>query len=130
MSSKYSRQDAIIALTPAADMTGLEGSHCTFTGDTATLGASTTVISTGIILEGAKTTTKASIGIIGALAGPVRVLLGGTVAKGDGLVQKSDGTWITDPGTGTNRVRSFIALEAGVATQLIEAANQTPAYLT
>lgn len=129
MSSKYTRGAAIIALTPATDLTGKEGYGCTIAGDTATIGASATVINTGIILEGGATTDKISVGIIGALGAPVRVALGGTVTKGDALIQKNDGTWITDPATG-NRVKSFIALESGVATQLIEAANLTPVSLT
>jgi len=129
MSSKYTRASAIIPLTPAADLTGKEGYGVTFAGDVATLGASATTINTGVILEGANITAKSAIGIIGALAGPVRVALGGTVAKGDALIQKNDGTWLTDPGTGA-RVKSWIALEAGVAGQLIEAANLTPVSLT
>lgn len=129
MSSKYTRSSAIIALTPAASMVDKEGYGCTFSGDTATISSSATVVCTGIILEGAATTGKATIGIIGALAGPVRVCLGGTVTKGAALVQHTDGTWITDPASGA-RVKSFIALESGVSGQLIEAANLTPVTLS
>jgi hypothetical protein len=129
MSSKYTRASAIIALTPAATMVDKEGYGCTFTSDTATISSSGTVICTGIILEGAATTGKASIGIIGALSGPVRVCLGGAVTKGAALVQHTDGTWITDPTSGA-RVKSWIALETGVAGQLIEAANLTPVTLS
>lgn len=129
MSSKYTRGNAIIALTPAATMVDKEGYGCTISGDTATIGASATVICTGIILEGAATTGKASVGIIGALAAPVRVCLGGTVTKGAALVQHTDGSWITDPATGA-RVKSWIALESGVSGQLIEAANLTPVTLS
>lgn len=129
MSSKYTRSAAIIALTPAATMVDKEGYGCTISGDTATIGASATVINTGIILEGAATSGKASIGIIGALGGPVRVMLSGTVTKGAALVQAADGSWVTDPASGA-RVKSFIALESGVAGQLIEAANLTPVTLS
>lgn len=129
MSSKYTRGNAIIALTPAATMVDKEGYGCTISGDTATIGASATVICTGIILEGAATTGKASVGIIGALGGPVRVKLGGAVTKGAALVQHTDGSWITDPGSGA-RVKSWIALESGASGQLIEAANLTPVTLS
>jgi hypothetical protein len=129
MSSLYSRTSAILALTPAATMVGKEGYGCTFSGDTATISSSASTICTGLILEGAATTGKASIGIIGALGGPVRVCLGGTVTKGAALVQHTDGTWITDPGSGA-RVKSFICLESGVAGQLVEAANLSPITLS
>jgi hypothetical protein len=133
MSSKYTRQSAIVAATPAATMVDKEGYGVTLSSVsgvlTATIGASATVIATGIILEGAATTGKASIGIIGALAGPVRVKLGGAVSAGAALCQHTDGSWVTDPASG-GRVKSFIALEDGASGQLIEAANLTPVSLS
>ena len=132
MSSKYTRSSAIVAATPAASLVGKEGYGVTLSSVatvlTATISASATVVCKGIVLEGALTTGKASIGIIGALAGPVRVVLGGAVSAGDALCQNNDGTWITDAGAGA-RVKSFIALEDGVAGQSIEAANLTPVTL-
>ena len=133
MSSLYSRGNAIVAATPAADQSGKEGYGVTLSSVggvlTATLGASATVIAKGIILEGAATTGKSSIGIIGALGAPVRVKLSGAVSAGDALIQAADGTWVADTGSG-GRVKSFIALEDGVSGQLVDAANLTPVSLS
>jgi len=122
------RDDAVIRLTPAADYTEKEGYGVTIAGDVATLGASATVINRGIILEGGTVDQEISVGILGALKGTCFVKLGGAVTKGDALIQKNDGTWVTDTGAGA-RVLSLTALETGVANDLIEAAPLTPVTL-
>jgi hypothetical protein len=131
MSSAYfSRDNAVLPFTPAADYSDKVGQSVTLSGVTATLSASATTVARGIILDGGvDADSQISVGIISALGAPVRVKLGGTVAAGAMLVQHTDGTYITDPGSGA-RVQSFLALEAGVAGELIEAAPQTPLTLS
>ena len=122
------KTNAILRLTPATDCSDKEGYGVTIAGDVATLGASATVINRGIILEGGTVAQGISVGILGAMAGTAHVKLSGAVTKGDKLQQAADGTWVTDTGAGA-RVCSLIALETGIAGDLIEAAPQTPVTL-
>lgn len=130
--SLMSRKEAIISLTPAADYTGKRGYLVGHDGTTATVSSSATVRAKGIILEGNRTaagyaTEKVTVGLLGALAGTCPVKLGGTVASGDFVQQHTDGTVITDAGTGA-RVIVGQVLEAGVANDLVEMAPCTPHY--
>lgn len=133
MSALYSRGNPVVAATPAADQRNKEGYGVTLSSVsgvlTATVSSSATTITPGIILEGANTTGKSSIGILGTLPAPVRVKLSGAVSAGAALCQAADGTWITDAGSGA-RVKSFIALEDGVSGDLIEASPLTPITLS
>jgi hypothetical protein len=122
------RTQSTLRLTPAADYTEKVGYGVTISGEVATLGASATVQNRGIILEGGTVAQEITVGILGAIAGHVEAKLGGTVAKGDLLIQKNDGTWVTDTGSGA-RVSALVALEAGVSGDLIEAAPLTPITL-
>jgi len=106
-----------------------EGYLVNLAGETATISSSATVVAKGVILEGALTTAKSSIGILGALAGPVRLKASGVIAKGAAVQQAADGTILTDATTGA-RVLVGIALEAAVADQLIEVATFTPTTLS
>lgn len=124
------RQDAVIALTPAADYSAKKGYLVDIAGDTATASTSGTVPAKGVILEGNETTAgyateKVSVGILGACLGTVQMRLGGAVTKGAQVTQHTDGTVITDAGSGA-RVGVGIALETGVAGENIEVAPITP----
>ena len=123
------KTNAILRLTPATDCSAKEGYGVTISGDTATLGASATVINRGIILEGGTVAQGVSVGILGAMAGTCHVKLSGVVTKGDKLQQHTDGSYITDAGGGA-RVCALIALESGVSGDLIEAAPLTPVTLS
>jgi hypothetical protein len=120
------RDNAIIACTPAADYTGMEGYFvkATGTGDTVTLCTGVTDSPLGVITEGADTTGKVSVAILGGgLAGTVKVKLSGTpgnVVFGSLLeLHTTDGTVaLADGGSETVVAR---ALEAGAANELIEA---------
>ena len=114
MSALYLRETAVIALTAAADYSAGRGKSVTISGDTATLSASATTQARGIILEGATSGNQVTVAILGAGGGTVPAKLSGTVTKGDKLQQHTDGTWITDAGTGS-RVVSLLALESGVS---------------
>lgn len=123
------RDNALINLTPATDCTEKEGYGVTISGDTATLGASATTVAPGIIVEGGTVAQGVSVAILGAFKGTINAKLSGSVTKGARLQQHTDGSWVTDAGTG-GRVVSLIALESGVSGDLIEAAPITPVSLS
>lgn len=127
------RDAAIIPFTPAADYSGKKGYLVTLSGNTATVSASATVRARGVILEPNRgddyTTEEVMVGILGALPGTVPMKLSGTVTKGDALQQHTDGTVITDAGSGS-RVIVGIALESGVSGDIIEVAPQSPLPLS
>ena len=129
MSALYLRETAVIALTAAADYSAGRGKSVTISGDTATLSASATTQARGIILEGATSGNQVTVAILGAGGGTVPAKLSGTVTKGDKLQQHTDGTWITDGGTGS-RVVSCVALVSGVSGDIIQAAMLTPISLS
>lgn len=129
MSSLYSRGNAILPFTPSADHTDKEGYLVGLAVETATISASATVPAKGVILDGRPTTGKSSIGILGALAAPIRMRASGAITKGDRVMQAADGTVVTDAGPGTARVVVGIALEAAVAGQLFEVAALAPMIL-
>lgn len=128
------RDAAILPFTPAADYLTKKGYLVTLSGNTATLSASATVRARGVILEGNRSsagyaTEEVTVGILGAVAGTVPMKLSGTVTKGDALQQHTDGTVITDAGSGS-RVIVGIALESGVSGDIIEVAPQSPLPLS
>ena len=113
------REDAIYPFTPAADQSAKRGYLVTVSEDTATLSASASTMADGIILEGADTDGESIVGMLSGLRSPVMGKLGGSVTKGDLLAQHTDGTMITDAGSGA-RVLVAQAMETGVAGDLIE----------
>lgn len=119
------RDFAVLPLTPAADYSAKAGYLGTFSGETFTVSASATTPATGVILEGAATTGQVSVGILGNLAGSCRMKAGGSITKGDWVQQHTDGRVVTDAGSG-GRVIVGVALEGGVANDLIEIAPVTP----
>jgi hypothetical protein len=127
---KTARGNAVIALTPAADYSAKKGYAGTFSSDTFTVSASATTPVTGVIIDGNETTAgyateKVGVSLLGAVKGTVPMRLGGSVTKGALLIQNSDGTVITDSGSGA-RVAVGYALETGVSGENIEVAPITP----
>lgn len=123
------RSNAIIPITPAADHTGLEGYAVKIVAGEAALVTANTDAPIGVIIEGADTTGKDSVALIGAgLSGTVPVKLGtspGTVNLGTYLEIKADGTFKAD--AGTSGTVCALALESGVAGEIIEAVLLTTA---
>lgn len=119
MSALLKRTNGIIPLTPAADYSTKAGYGVTFSGTTATVSASATTPITGVILEGSTTSYKSTVALLG-VAGTCNVKLSGTVTAGAFLQQHTDGSFVTDAGTGQRTVVG-IALESGVSGDLIEA---------
>jgi hypothetical protein len=125
MSRKY-REDGLIALTPAADYSAKRGYLVTFSGSTATVSASATVVAAGVILEGNDTTAgyateKVSVALFGATKGTVPMRASGSITAGDLVIQSTDGTIVTDSGSG-ERVVVGRAVETGVSGENIEVA--------
>lgn len=134
MSALLKRTNAIIALTPAANYLAKTGYLGTFSGNTFTVSSSATVKATGVILE--PNTTAAgyaselvTVGLLGSVNGTVGMALGGTVTKGAFVQQSTDGTVVTDAGTGA-RVLVGVALESGIAGDIIEVAPFGPEVLS
>ena len=124
--SKAYRSDAVLAQTPAADYKLYKGYLVTLAAGVATVNASTSVLSKCVIIEVNDTTAgfaseKVSVALLCASKGTVPMRLGGTVAAGAFVAQYSDGTVITDAGSGA-RVIVGIACEGGVAGELVEVA--------
>jgi hypothetical protein len=129
---KTARDNAIIALTPAADYTAKKGYTGTFSSDTFTISTSNTTPATGVILDGNETaagyaTEKVSVAIIGSVKGTIPMRASGTITKGARVQQSTDGTIITDAGTGA-RVVIGVALESAVTGENIEVAPIGPHY--
>lgn len=122
------REKAIIPGAHSADFTGLEGYFVESAAGADTISNAATDIPLGVITEGLP--SKSSIATPN-FGGTVKVKLHsvpGTVVRGTFLVLHTDGTVKADPGSGA-RVRVARALEAGAASELIEAYLLEPATL-
>ena len=124
--SQFARASAVIALTPSADQREKKGYLVAIASDTATIisSSTTTVAAKGVILDGENTDGKSSVAILGCTP-PVKMKAGGSITKGDYVSQNTDGSVITDPGTGS-RVTVGIALEDAVSGELFEVAPLVP----
>jgi hypothetical protein len=119
------RADGLVQLTPAADYTNHEGYGMTWTGDVCTVSASATTQIRGVIVVGGTVAQGVTLAVLGATNGAINFKLGGAVTRGDKLCQHTDGTFITDAGTGA-RVMVAIADQSGVAGDLIRGYPITP----
>ncbi len=131
---KITRENAVIALTPAADYSAAMGKTGTFSGDTFTVSSSATTPVTGVIIDPNETaagyaTEKVGVAIIGAVKGSVPMRCGGSITKGARVQQNTDGTIVSDVGTGS-RVVVGVALESGVSGENIEVAPIGPLTLS
>jgi len=119
------RKEAIIALTPAADHSDYEGYFVKLTAGVPVVSASAADVPFGVIIDGEEAGGVDSIGVCGGNLPTVRVKLSGSVSKGDSLQLHTDGSVITNAGSGA-RVIVAKALEDGVSGDLIEAVILTP----
>ena len=121
----------------ATDLSAAIGKPVTFTAGVPAVSASATVPATGIVLDarkrtvGSVTTYDNTIGILGALPGPVRAILSAgsaAVTFGDKLQQAADGTLTKDLGAGNARVTVAICtdLNGAIASDLCEVSFITP----
>ena len=96
------------------------------------MNASLTVPNDGVIVEGGNVQQGVGVALLGNFEGGCHVKLSGAgpFAQGTKLVQAADGSFIIDPGTGTQRVNCGVLNEAGVAGDLREMFPRTPVYLT
>jgi hypothetical protein len=115
----------VVSMTPTADHSAKRGYFVVNSSGSAALSSAATDIPVGVIIDGEATTGKSSVALSDA-AGPARkVKLSGTVAAFAYLQLHTDGSVITDAGTGS-RVIVGRALEAGVSGDLIDAVLITP----
>jgi hypothetical protein len=127
-SALFSRAVAIIDVT-GVDYTGKEGYLVKSAAGVDAINDSLTVPAFGVILDGDLAARNSSVGILGALSGTVRLKAGGAIKQFDRLIQKADGTVLTDPGVGTARVVVGVAMEDAAAGDLLEAATLAPVIL-
>lgn len=106
------RSNAVIPITPAADLTGKEGYFITAAG--ALAGAN--VAAHGVITEGAPVSGKASVAICaGGYAGTVSIKLGANATAGAFVGSNAAGEAIP---TATTKCAQI--LEAGTTGELVE----------
>lgn len=130
-SALLANDNAIIAQTPSATHVDKEGYLVTMASGTATISSSATVPATGVILEGRTTAGKSSIGILGCLSGLVRLKCSGTIAEGARVQQHTDGSVVTDAGTGARVVVGVLVQPGGaVSGDLALVAPITPLTLS
>jgi len=121
MAGALTRDNAIFAMTPAADQTGKEGYAVKVVAGEAAISTAHNG-NFGVILDGETTSGKSTVASMAGASGTVKVKLGatpGTVVMGSLLMVHTDATWKLH--TGSNNVCA-VAIEDGVATNLIEAA--------
>ena len=121
MAGALTRDNAIFAMTPAADQTGKEGYAVKVVAGEAAISTAHTG-NFGVSLDGETTSGKSTVASMAGASGTVKVKLGatpGTVVMGSLLMVHTDATWKLH--TGSNNVCA-VAIEDGVATNLIEAA--------
>ena len=118
MAGALTRDAAIFALTPAADQTGKEGYAVKIVAGEAAISTAHNG-NFGVILDGETTSGKSTVASMAGASGTVKVKLSGTVALGGLLMVHTDGTWKAH--TLANNVHA-VAMEAGTATELVEAA--------
>jgi hypothetical protein len=112
------KQIALLAVLAASDQTAKAGYFVDASGVIVT---SASVVPFGVITEGGLSGENSTLAVCAAFSGIVHVKVAsstGTIAKGTRLQLNADGTVKADVGTG--RVVA-IAMEAGVADELIEA---------
>jgi len=112
------RDTSLIALTPAADQTGKEGYAVKIVALEAAISTADSG-NFGVIVDGETTTGKSTIAAMAGASGTVKVKLSGTVALGGNLMIHTDGTWKAHAST---KIVAGVAMEAGVADELVEAA--------
>lgn len=118
MAGALTRDTAIFALTPATDQTDKEGYAVKIVAGEAAISTAHNG-NFGVIIDGEATTGKSTVASMAGASGTIKVKLSGTVALGGLLMIHTDGTWKAH--TSTNNV-SGVAMEAGTATELVEAA--------
>jgi hydrogenase maturation factor HypE len=120
-SALLARGNAIFPDT-GVDLSAAVGKLVTFSAGVPAVSASATVPATGIVLDASTRTVTGntvyenSIGILGALPGPVYAKISGSataIGFGDTLQQAADGTLTNDAGTGARVVVGVCADKNG-----------------
>lgn len=126
-------EKALVALTPTADQSALEGYFVENSSGSAAVCNSAADTPLGVIVDGEDTTGKSTIAIADAYQGIVTVKVTatspGTIGLGVYGTLKADGTVQADAGTGA-RVQVCRFLETGAAGELVKAVLCKPLALT
>ena len=130
MSSLLARGNAIIQVT-GVDFSASQGLAVKFAAGVPAVNDSATVPAAAVVLDGNAAGKPTSVGILGALPGPVYLKLSAATAavkQGDRLQQAADGTFTKSLGAGNARVDVAVgtAPNGGVAGDLVEAATLAP----
>lgn len=124
MSALYARENAIIVHT-GLDLTDKEGYLLKESSGALAVNDSATVPARAVCLNGEVAAKDSSVGILGALAGTIRLKTSGAIAKYALVQQAADGTVVTDAGSGA-RVLVGVALAAAASGDLVEVATIAP----
>lgn len=121
MAGALTRDNAIFAIASSADLTGKEGYAVKIAATKAEIATAGNDVF-GVVLDGETTSGLNTIASLAGASGTVKVKLSGTVALGGHMEVHTDGTFKASAGSVDI---SAVAMEAGVATEMIEAALVT-----
>lgn len=127
-SALYRRPDGIIA-HKGVNLSGKEGYLLKENSGALAVNDSATVAARAVVLDDAVAADDSAVGILGCLAGTVKLKASGTITKFARVQQAADGTVVTDAGTGS-RVIVGVALEGAVSGDLFECATHAPINLS
>ena len=126
-SALFARTNGVFPYNDAStDFSAKNGLLCGASAGVITVSSSATTKAMFVCLDGMPVNRDSAFGVLGQIP-PVRLMAGGTIAKGDIVCQNSDGTVITDAGSGA-RVTVGVALEAATIGQYIVVATWPPTY--
>lgn len=131
---KLVRENAILPFTAGEDLSELEGYPVVLENDAiVTCKDGTGEKPLGVLLHGAKQGEQVSVALCVGLAGTVKLALAAAVSAGDRLMMVeylSAGECAAKRSDSGSRIDFAIALEDGVADELIEAALFNPIYIS
>ena len=123
------KQKALVRLANKAstDLSGKEGYIAEYDSGVKLSGGTNAL---GVITEGGATNGSSDVAILGTFDGVLRGKASGTIAVGNKLVVDSDGKVKALPATAGTYTIVGIALQAGVADELVEFAPMKPESVT
>lgn len=124
MSALTTRANGIVAVT-GVDLSTKTGYLVKESSGTVAVNDSASAVALGVVLSGEVAAKDSAIGVLGAVAGTVKIKTSGAITKFNRVQQAADGTVVADAGTGS-RVIVGVALESAASGDLIEVATFAP----
>lgn len=124
MSALTTRANGIVAVT-GVDLSTKTGYLVKESSGTVAVNDSASAVALGVVLSGEVAAKDSAIGVLGAIAGTVKLKTSGAITKFNRVQQAADGTVVADAGTGS-RVIVGVALESAASGDLIEVATFDP----